>query len=231
MKLILLVLILAASYPLNGQTARLEDNSDWWSYVGENFGAPQIKAKNRAIGSKSLLIAGIKLGSPFKQITAKMGPATQVERGEAATSRDQLCYTSADNPGRVHLIFEFGEVESVFYLFTGGADWKGSELCAKSKQVSMNAKTASGLRLGLTKSQVESILGKADWDQGNRLVYSREVRRKTTAKELQHFRNPESLSDQELHETFDFYTVDVYIEARFFDSKLIYLAVSNTEIY
>jgi hypothetical protein len=44
-----------------------------------------------------------------------------VERGDAASSRNQICYISTS--GSVHLIFEFGEINSVLYLFEDGAAW------------------------------------------------------------------------------------------------------------
>jgi hypothetical protein len=40
---------------------------------------------------------------------------------------------------------------------------------------------------------------------------------------------PRRLDDKEAHEMFDFYDVGIYIEARFLNSKLTYLAVSRTE--
>ncbi len=231
MKFSFVIPIFLTSLLLNAQTVRIKDNSDWWSLLNEKFDVPQLKVGNQDIKTDNFQIAGITLDTQFNQIVAKLGKAVEVERGDASTGRHQLCYTSADSPGKMHLVFEFGEVESIFYLFSGGADWKGSGLCAKTKQVSMSSRTASGLRLGLTETQVVAILGKPDMAEPNRLLYSREIEHKTTPEEFQHLRKdyPESLTDQEAHEKFDSYDVQIYIEARFSHSKLSYLAVSNTE--
>jgi hypothetical protein len=70
----------------------------------------------------------------FSEIRFKFGAATEGERGDAASGRDQICYTAPS--GSVHLIFEFGEVNSVLYLFDGGPTRNGSELFAPSGSVS-----------------------------------------------------------------------------------------------
>jgi hypothetical protein len=95
------------------------------------------------------------LGEPrdFLEIRFKLGAATEGERGDAASGRNQICYTAPS--GSVHLIFEFGEVNSVPYLFDGGPTWNGSELCAPSSSVSAKLSTASGLRLGIGVSASE----------------------------------------------------------------------------
>ena len=54
----------------------------------------------------------------FAEIRFKLGAATEVERGDAASGRNQICYTTSS--GSVHLIFEFGEADSVLCLFDDG---------------------------------------------------------------------------------------------------------------
>jgi hypothetical protein len=39
------------------------------------------------------------------------------------------------------------------------------------------------------------------------------------------------LSDKDFHDNYDSYDVELYIEARFTDGKLTYLAVSRAESY
>jgi hypothetical protein len=137
---------------------------------------------------------------------------------------------SAGGRQEIYLIFEFGEVESTFYLFTDGPDWNGSDRCVSSPTISASLSTAAGLRLGMPRSQLEAILGKPDAVLDGRLVYSRELNERTTPKEFEKLRKeyPQQLSDKAAHEKFDVQTVEIYIEARFANSKLAYLAVSTT---
>ena len=138
--------------------------------------------------------------------------------------------SSARSP-LVHLVFEFGEDESLFYIFAGGRDWKGSNYCVRSTQVSGNLSTASGLRLGLAPQQLEDILGHPDATVGDTLFYFRQVHKKSTPAEFEEQRKeyPEKLSDALAHEKFDFHTVEQYIVAKFANSKLYYLAVQTDE--
>lgn len=214
-----------------GQTVRLKDHSDWWSILNENFRAPDIKAQNKDIDGGHFQVAGVTMGTDqLKDLEFKLGKAKFVERGDASNGREQVCYVSADDQMKMHLIFEFGEVESTFYLFTGGSGWRGSGLCAKSKQVSTGLGTASGLKLGITRDQLEASLGRPDVIVGDRLIYSRKVDKRNTPEEFETLRKeyPDKLNDKAAHERFDFQTVVMYIEARFANSKLNYLAVSRT---
>jgi hypothetical protein len=96
--------------------------------------------------------------------------------------------------------------------------------------VSLTLSTASGLKLGLGRPEVESILGKPDLITGDRFVYARLVQRKTTPEEFERMRKEYSqkLSDREAHEKFDSYDVGLYIETGFSNSRLNYLVVSMT---
>jgi len=123
---------------------RLNDSSDWWSINRTDPRTPNVKPSNRDLQSSNFSLAGVTLGQGgVEAITAKLGEASEIERGDASTGRSQFCYASAANSA-VHVVFEFGEDESVFYLFSGGARWNGSKYCVQSKRVSKSLSTASG---------------------------------------------------------------------------------------
>lgn len=216
---------------VGAQTARLKDHSDWWSILNENSRGLKTNASNRDVDPKTFRIATLDLATVgFNDITTKLGKTARIQRGDASTSREQACYRSATGGAPVYLIFEFGEDESNFYLFADGADWKGRSSCARSKQLSTETSTTSGLKLGLTPDQFKAILGQPDATSENRLVYSRSVKMRSTLEQFERQRKeyPETLSDRLAHEKFDFYTASIYIEAKFIDSKLSYLAVSKS---
>ena len=169
----------------------------------------------------------------LSRATAKLGKAQVVTRGDASTGRAQVCYTSVqDQPSPIHLVFESGEVSDWLYLFADGPDWKGSDLCIKSSLVTKSLSLASGLHLGQTPAEVKAILGKPNAVMGNKIVYSYGVQKKTSSKDLAKLRkqHPE-LSDEEFRSNYEFYSLGVYIEARFAESKLHYLAISRTAGY
>ena len=211
-----------------GQSLRLNDSSDWWSINTENLRGPEVAPASRELQSNNFYVAGVTLGhGGFDAITARLGRATVIGRGDGSTGRFQVCYTAATNSA-VHLVFEFGEDESIFYLFSGGSPWKGSKYCVQSKRVSKRLSTASGLRLGLTRPEVEAVLGHPDATSRDELVYSRQFEQKSTPQEFEVFRSdyPQKLSDEEAHKKFDSYPVEQYVLARFSDLKLVYLAVA-----
>jgi len=140
------------------------DSSDWWSYTRQEELPAQephepIKFQAREPAEANFQVAGIALGAKwdFSDAESKFGSAPEVERGDAASGRHQICYISPS--GGVHLIFELGEIDAVVYLFEDGQKWNGSELCAPSEAVTANTSSESGLRLGLEPWQVKNILG------------------------------------------------------------------------
>lgn len=212
----------------NAQSVRLNDSSDWWSVNRKD--APRPRASEHELQPENFIVAGINLNSGgFEGIAAKLGQATIIERGDASTGRFQVCYDPATT-NNVHLVFEFGEDESLFYLFAGGADWSGSKYCVRSKRVPSPLITASGLKIGLTRAAVKAILGRPDTVTANELVYSRQFHKKSTPEEFEAARKDYSmlLSDEEAHRKFDYYPVEQYVVARFSGQKLAYLAVSTS---
>jgi hypothetical protein len=130
----------------------------------------------------------------------------------------------------VYVVFEFSEDQSNSYLFTDAKSWKGETLCVKSIRVSQSLGTASGLKLGLTPDVVKTILGQPDATQDDVLVYSREVKRKASAAQIERQRKeyPERLTEVQAQEKFGSYTAVSHVETRFTGSKLSYLAVSKS---
>jgi len=231
-------------YVLNGSAAAQSarpvrlDSSDWWSFTRQEELPPNklqepIRFQSREPAESNFEIAGVKLNETrqdFSEIRSAFGEGTEVERGDAASSRNQICYVSGS--GSVYLIFEFGEVNSAVYLFDRGAPWKGREFCARSSAVSADTSTASGLQLGITPETVKTILGDPSSTTPTRLVYYFDYRTKTSPDTLAKLRKTYGeMSDAEFSQNFGFADGEVYIEARFASGKLNYLAISKSETY
>lgn len=217
-------------------TVRLDDNSDWWSRL--NFSKASnlpnnLKPQERKISSSNFQILGIKLDECIRNTAmAKLGKATIVLRGDAGTGRTQICYASIKNKDKVYLVFEEGELDTSFYLFTDGSSWKGNNYATNSNLISRDLMTASGLRLGQTPEQVIAILGKPNIRRKNELYYWLQSKEKRPEKEIIKLRQEgysRRISNKKFHEAHDFYYLGVYIDAKFLNSKLICLAVSKEE--
>jgi hypothetical protein len=220
------------------QRAKLDD-SDWWStqimFNHMDLSAPSTNAQNRQPPTANFEIAGIVLGKDqFDKAAAKLGKAPVAKRGDGANSRNQICYSSLEQSQDVHLVFEedgegFGYS---FYLFEGGSPWNGIDLCVRSALVSTNLHTGSRLHLGQSESEVRSILGEPSTTEPDKFKYVYETKRKTSAEKLAGMRRAyPNLQDKELHGSFDFYYAHTYVETRFINFKLAYLAITKSETF
>lgn len=218
-----------------GPNAIRSDNSDWWSMLRGNDDSDSGLTYRPGTSERSPLnfeVVGLTLGSEdlFKRAESKVGPTAEIDRGDAATARAQLCYSSPDRAQ--YFIFERGEVNDSFYLFASGANWTGQERCAESALISPQLHTASGLGLGESPAEIEKILGIPTSSIKGRFVYDDIVQKRTSDEDLARFRkqNPEK-SDKEFHENYDFYTLSTDIEVRFEGSRSVYVGVSQSEVY
>jgi hypothetical protein len=207
------------------------DDSDWWSGLRSSVSVASFEPEKRELANSNFQILGINLDDKvLEQAAAKLGKTIMIQRGDASTGRLQACYVSTGSPDKVHLIFERGEVDDSFYLFSDGPDWDGSKNCLPSSSVSRNLMTASGLHLGQSPSEVIAILGKSTQRRPNELIYSFSVQKKTPARDLQRIRRQQpELSEKELRDDYGTYDLGVGVDAKFAHSRLIFLAVSKSE--
>lgn len=176
----------------------------------------------------TLRILGIDLEENWvnSQLSGKLGPATTVQRGDAATGRAQTCYRSEAGQGDIHLIFERGEVTENYYLFQGGPRWKGESFCMPSNLVTKSIRNGAGLGLGETRQQVMKLLGKPSLSSPSRLVYFFSLQKKTPAEDLQNIRKSHPhMSEKELEEKFGSYDIWFEVRVRFRNSKCSYFGV------
>jgi hypothetical protein len=216
-----------------GTSVRLSDRTDWWSILNENFYWPIEKPKAEELSADNFEIAGFRLAHEpsFQSVKGKFGRAVSMNRGDAATGRQQICYVSEHKP-LLRLIFEQSESDLAFYLFEEGQSWNGQALCAESQQITSALRTKSGLGIGMSPGDAEKVLGKPDISSESRMVYQREIEARTPESKLAELRSEHAeMSDKDFHENYDSYDLELYIEARFSAGKLTYLAVSRAENY
>jgi hypothetical protein len=201
--LVVAVLLSSALAFGQNQTVHLSDKSDWWSLLRTPSHNPQLKPASAELDPSNFAVAGVNLtSSPFTEAIERLGYTQKVSRGDASTARRQLCYSSPGKPPSF-LVFESAEISEGFYLFSSKKDWKGRKRCTAANSTEA-WKTDSGLRLGFTPAQLQTILGKPDDAHDNRFLYLRQFKQNGA-------------------------DVTLYIEARFADSRLNYLAVSRAD--
>jgi hypothetical protein len=228
--LLLIVVLYSLTSAGDNRGAYLDDSSDWWSLQREDSYGIKVKSGNTEIDERNFGIGQLSLHEALLDWMTKLGKTTMVSRGDAAVARSQICYESVKTNGTQYLIREYGEITESFYLFEGGPSWKGQDFCAKTSSAKWT--TPTGLGLGINRSKVEAILGKPDAVNGDRIVYLRETKHKLSTKEFAEVRkNHPQMSEGETHEQFDFSDLSTFIDVRFSDSKLVYLAVSKIETY
>lgn len=233
---VLIVLLLGPTIAVAQRSVVMNtDSSDWWSVVNTynllDFSQPGLNVKHRLPPPPAFEIFDTSLGrKQFQTIAAQLGRAVFMQRGDAASARSQVCYTSTgDSP--ITLIFEQAS-DGLFslYLFEDGQSWKGEKYCVKSRRLSSDIQTGNGLQLGQSKASVESILGKPSVSATGNSTYVYEVKMKTDPRRLADLKQQHpSLSDDEFHSNFDYYFVDAYIEAHFSSSRLTYLSVTKSQ--
>ncbi len=224
------ILVLGAGLQAQPQglaPVHLDDNSDWWSAANAAPAAQKATSQKRKISDKNFEILGVVLSEDmFSLAGTEFGSVRPVVRGDAANFREQACYSL---PAREFLIFEHGEVNDGFYLFAGGAPWKGQDTCVPSSRAPASFVTGSGLHLGQTPEQVTAILGQPSERTPDQLLYLLESKRPATSDEiaLLQKQHPE-LNEPQPPKSLEF-DVTVVIVAKFVKSELNYLAVSKAE--
>jgi hypothetical protein len=228
---VIVAFVLATGVSAQLPKQRIEDNSDWWSLLKDDAWAVDLKPQNREPKSSNYRILGLPLWqADIPVILHKFGRATDVERGDASTGRDQICYTSPDK--KTHFIVEWGEVDTVVYVFDRGPDWNGSTYCVLSALVGPSLSTESGLRLGLSPQQLRSILGRPSISETGRMLYSFGFKKRPTVKGLKELRaGNHQMSEEEFKRNFEMLDVSSFVDARFTDRRLTYLAIWESEVY
>ena len=208
------------------------DDSDWWSSLRRDDYATGLPIKKRTTSEDNFTVAGVMLGEKqFEEAAKAFGPADELSRGDAASGRQQLCYVSTSGEP-IYLIFEVGEVEAGFYLFDKGPSWNGVEHCAKSPLINPTVSTKSGLHLGITRTQLETILGIPNATHTEEDLYWNEETIHLSPAELTRLRaaNP-NLSQKDFLENYESMDRSVYIKAKFENERLVFLNVLRNDVF
>jgi hypothetical protein len=141
-------------------------------------------AEARKLAAESFQVLGITLGtSEVTDLERVLGPGTSRETPEHEGL--VTCYCS---PGSDRTVLEFDSWVGtiVEFRFFQGSPQMVSR-CAKSRFVSNSLATASGLRLGMSRSQIMALLGTPTEVREDRFIYDSTYDRPPTPEEVKHF--------------------------------------------
>jgi hypothetical protein len=136
-----------------------------------------VKSHTGSLPDESLTILGLMLDkSTFEDVRKYLGPASNLPRTNDPHEADIICYV-AENSSPIHLAFTAGWPENPTVTLTSFTLFYDKLLpltgpCTPSMKLPPNVKTGNGLSLGLTQSQLASILGTPSKVTRTWLVYS-----------------------------------------------------------
>ena len=115
----------------------------------------------------------------LQSVTLLLGPAAASDSGDAGESNRWVCYRLAGTPA-MSLVLESGEMGGGKWLtgFTfvpAGSRPDLERECARSALAATSVQTDHGLRLGLTRNQVNARLGAVGRDSAGVVLYERSV--------------------------------------------------------
>jgi len=173
-------LLLALSIPSSGQTRRDEE-----PYCDDT-------SKRVEIADADATILGLTIGySSLKDVQAKLGAAETARVSHEEESDISVCYTSPiDHTVVVFYSGAMGGWKDMtrFAIWSPEAAYPHASQCASSELVSKSLATASGLRLGLTKKELEKIAGPTKVGSAS-AKYEYLCRRQMTPEEIAGFKD------------------------------------------
>jgi hypothetical protein len=172
---------------------------------------------------KHITMLGMTLGvNTMSDARDIIGPAV-VTMGEYRHEPYSMCCKSADPADATVLTIQtdyFGDWERLTRFEISSSGQSGN--CAASALVSLGIATQSGLRLGMSRPEVEAIMGKPGVVRGDISKYMYIVEKELTSEKRERVEEFGIV-------TVDYDVVTTIIEAEFSDGRLIRLRISWTE--
>jgi hypothetical protein len=221
MKIILAMIFLLMIFPctLSAQERKV------LTVIGEyKFYVPPEKKHHEILDDSHLTILGFTVGKhSLLDVQGILGETGLLPRKEHAP--DKICYVSDDDLDGTIVVFEAGPLGgwqylTAFRVISNKTDFEHVDLCRKSTLVSKNIMTKSGIKLGMSRKELNSILGEPSKEIDNNFFYIYYFQRKMTDEELIYF----GKNIQHLY-------IDVFstVQATFLDSELIEISFSKVE--
>jgi hypothetical protein len=160
-------------------------------------------------------ILGLTIGSAsLKDVGAKLGQAQLLPGDGSVTASRTICFVSpADGTVLTFGAGPLGRFVDVteFSIWSRAAKFPNVSACNPSKLVSRGLSTASGIRLGLSVSQMNNIIGKRATNQRAVMHYEMGCRRNMTPDEVERFKRANNSNAPE----YPYFDVTSFVDAHF----------------
>jgi hypothetical protein len=161
--------------------------------------------------------------STLDDVERKLGAAVPGACSKEADASKMICYVP-EHARSTKVIFESGpsggwSFLDGFKVVFGEISSTCSFKCKITNALASNVQTNGGLRLGLTKSHLLSMLGKPTKIRGNRYTFEWSSRRAMTKAEIAKSQRPTGEAS---------WTVDDTIQVTFRDSKIVSFEIHHT---
>ncbi len=137
--------------------------------------------------------------TPFDRIPQIMGPGRESSPAwPLAEGFPGRCYVSSRDGDATALLFIWGtnDMAQCIAVFKSRGQLASSVDCAPSDHVNAGLRTPEGLRLGMTRAEVEALLGAPDGSAADRIGYARRFKLPATKRLLRELgREPEPGED------------------------------------
>jgi hypothetical protein len=182
------------------------------------------------LGESHLTILNFTIGiHSLEDVQKELGYTQFLQRREHAPF--QICYKSTLKSDETKVVFEAGPMGgwkklTAFKIISNKANLLGSDKCEKSTFISKRIQTKSGIRLGITKGQLEKILGSPSKEINNNLFFVYRTKRNMSESEIKKMAElwPQVRDNP-------FFDVSSVVHAIFLNSELISVAISKIETY
>jgi hypothetical protein len=140
------------------QATNRKSGSEWPRFA-ERLEDRAKRAK--PLSEDSLTVLGIRINQESVDVAENvLGPSQLRSQGDAAESLHWRCWEAANGDGTV-LVIGRGELDGVVRVFGPEMAFPERGTCPASDKVSKTLATASGIRLGLSRDEIEKRVGPA----------------------------------------------------------------------
>jgi hypothetical protein len=202
-------------------------------YLFASSHAHSQKANTGNVGhpSSQFEIVGFRIErDTLKMVQEKLGTAPNLRNLRDASDGDAFCYMSPTED-ETRVLFLSGpmggweRLDSFAVISPQGVRGRKYD-CVLSAEISEKISTPGGLRLGLTRAEVDRILGKPPKIMGHELIYEWLTKQKMTDEELAQTNKTFHSAEREAY-----YDVETFISVRFLDGKLVFFQVQHDISY
>jgi len=220
----LMCLLAIAGFPGENAVATPEEE-----VVRPNEPDCSSRARCEKVDSAHLTILDLTISKDtIEGVQSRLGVTKPLPKAEPHDWDRKVCYKATPKSDGTVLLFGTSRMQlAMFSIISSRQNFKWRAECRESPLVSRSVSTKSGIRLGLSASQLKAMLGKPTEETKRELKWVFETRKPMTDKEM--YELAKSFGKQKLEDAY--WYVNTYLEATFVNSELMSVQIARTVTY